>query len=123
VFALTHAVNSRVYEEADIAGEACPATTLGITLHNRIVRKNAWTMVSGTSVCRDGLGNAGKRSMIACAPKKDMEEVLEMKNAGRKPSHGATKGRDRKSTRNKHELVRQELDNTHCDSPTMASPP
>jgi hypothetical protein len=115
MFTRTHAVNSRVYEEAAIAGEACPATTLGITLHNRIVRKNAWTMVSGTSVCRDGLGNAGKRSTSACAPKKDMEEVLEMKNAGRKPSHGATRERDQRSTRNKHELVRStgERDNMH----------
>jgi hypothetical protein len=89
MFTRTHAVNSRVYEEAAIAGEACAATTLGITLHNRIVRKNAWTMVSGTSVYRDGLGKVGKRSASACAPTKHMEEVLEMKNAGRKPSHGA----------------------------------
>lgn len=108
MFIRTHAVNSRVYEEVPMAGEACSATTLGITLHNKIVRKNAWTMVSGTSVCRDGLGNVGKRSTSACAPKKDKEEVLEMKNAGRKPSHGATKERNRKSTRNKHELVRRE---------------
>ena len=91
MFTRTHAVKSKVYEEAAIAGEACPATTLGITLHNRIVRKNAWTIVSGISVCKDGLGNVGKRSTSACAPRKDMEEVLEMKNAGRKPSHGATK--------------------------------
>jgi len=27
---------------------------------------------------RDGLGNVGKRSTSACAPKKDMEEVFEM---------------------------------------------
>jgi len=108
MFTHTHAVSSRVYEEAAIAGEACPATTLGITSHNKIVRKNAWTMVNGTSVCRDGLGNVGKRSMSAWAPRKDMEEVLEMKNAGRKPSQGATIERDRKSTRNKRELVRRE---------------
>ena len=108
MFIRTHAVNSRVYEEVPMAGEACSATTLGITLHNKIVRKNAWTMVSGTSVCRDGLGNAGKRSTSACAPRKDMEEVLEMKNAGRKPSHGAAIERNRKSTHNKHELVRRE---------------
>ena len=123
MFTRTHAVNSRVYEEAATAGEACPATTLGITLHNRIVRKNAWTMVSGTSVCRDGLGNVGKRSTSAWAPTKDMEEVLEMKNAGRKPSHGATRKRDQKSTRNKHELVRHYSVIIRIDAPTMASPP
>jgi hypothetical protein len=65
-------------------------------------------MVSGTSVCRDGLGNVGKRSTSACAPKKDMEEVLEVKNAGRKPSHGATRERDRRGTHNEHELGRQD---------------
>ena len=102
----TQALSNKVYEEAAIAGEACPATTLGITLHNRIVRKNAWTMVSGTSVCRDALGNAGKRSTRACAPKNVMEEVLDTKNAGRRPSQGATRESDRKSTRNNHELVR-----------------
>ena len=123
MFTRTHAVNSRVYEEAATAGEACPATTLGIILHNRIVRKNAWTMVSGTSVCRDGLGNVGKRSTSAWAPTKEMEEVLEMKNAGRKPSHGATRERNPKSTRNKHELARHYSVTIRIDIPTMASPP
>ena|SRR6267154_131501 len=122
MFTRTHAVNSRVYEEAAIAGEACPATTLGITLHNRIVRKNAWTIVSGTSVYRDGLGNVGRRSTSACAPTKDMEEVLEMKNAGRKPSHGATR-RENVIERSPTVSSTGEHDNTHHDAPTMASPP
>jgi hypothetical protein len=59
---LTQAVSKSVKEEAATAGEALLATTFGITLHSRIVRKNAWTTVRGTSVCRDGGGNEGKRS-------------------------------------------------------------
>jgi len=78
----TQAVNSNVNDEAATAGEACPATTLGITLQSRIERKNAWTIVRGTSVWRDWLGKVGKRSTSTCAPKNRMEEVLERKNDG-----------------------------------------
>ena len=96
---LTQAVSNRVCEEAATAGEACPATILGITLHNRVVRNNAWTIVSGTSVCRDGLGTVGKRSTSACAPKNVKEDVLDRKNAGCRPSQGAMIEIDRKASR------------------------
>jgi len=81
-FGMIQEVNSSVNDEAATAGEACPATTLGITLQSRIERKNAWTIVSGISVWRDRLGKVGKRSTSTCVPKNRVEEVLETKNDG-----------------------------------------
>jgi hypothetical protein len=53
-------------------------------------------MVRGTSVCRDGGGNEGKRSTSTWAPRNDNEEVFDMKNEGCRPSQGA-EGVDAKS--------------------------
>lgn len=50
---------TQVVSKSITAGEALLAATLGITLHNRIEWKNAWTMVRGTLVCREGGGNEG----------------------------------------------------------------
>jgi len=85
---LTQAVSKSVREEAATTGEALLAATLGITLHNRIERKNEWTMVRGTLVCREGGGNEGKKSASTWAPKND-NEVLDMKNEGCRLSEGA----------------------------------
>ena len=120
---LTQADSNKVCEEAATSGEACPATILGITLHNRVVRKSAWTMVSGTSVCRDGLGNVGKRSTSACAPKNVKEDVLDTKNAGCRPSQGATVERDQKTSRQNTLVHPSEGDGGNRDAPTIASPP
>ena len=62
-----------------------------ITLHNRIEQKNAWTMVRGTSVCREGGGNEGKKSTSTWTPQNDNEEALNMKNEGCGPSKSAAR--------------------------------
>lgn len=128
---LTQAVSNSVCEEPATTGETCPATILGITLHNRVTRKKAWTMVSGTSVWRDGLGNVGKRSMSACAPTNVKEDVFDTKNDGCRPSQGATRTRS-KGTRGRTRVRRvQQVISTNIpggsdgnrDTPTIASPP
>ena len=73
---------TQVVSKSITAGEALLAATLGIILYNRIEWKNAWTMVRGTLVCREGGGNKGKKSTSTWTPKNDNEEVLNMKNEG-----------------------------------------
>lgn len=51
-------------------------------------------MVRGTSVCRDGVGNEGKKSTSTWAPKNDNEEVFDMKNEGCRPSQGAARANE-----------------------------
>jgi len=122
---LTQEVSKSVKEEAATAGEALLATTLGITLHNRIARKNAWTMVRGTSVCRDGGGNEGKRSTSTWAPKNDNEEVFDMKNEGCRPSQGAADevGRRKGSAISQYKKILRRVTMESRDLPTIASPP
>lgn len=90
----TKAVSSRLYGDVAIAGEACPATALGITLHNNIVRWNAWSTVRGSSVFMDSLGTVGNKSISACAPKNIVGVVPETRNEGCRPSHGAAAEHD-----------------------------
>lgn len=88
-FGMIKAVSSRVYGDVATAGEACPATTLGTTLHNNIVRWSAWSMVRGSSVRTERLGIVGNKSTNACALENIAGEVPETRNEGCKPSHGA----------------------------------
>jgi hypothetical protein len=90
----TKAVSSRLYGDVAMAGEACPATALGITLHNNIVRWNAWSMVRGSSVFMDTLGTVGNKSTSACALKNIVGIVPETRNEGCRPSHGAATEHD-----------------------------
>jgi hypothetical protein len=90
----TKAVSSRLYGDVATAGEACPATALGITLHNNIVRWNAWRMVRGSSVFMDCLGTVGNKSTSACPLKNIVGIVPETRNEGCRPSHGAATEHD-----------------------------
>jgi hypothetical protein len=102
-----------------MSGEACPATTLGITLHNRIIRKSAWVMVRGISVNRDGLGTIGNRSTITCAPRFSIGPVPNRKNEGRRPSHGATQDQ----AKEKEGQISEDGGKSNRNAPAMASPP
>jgi len=88
-FGMIKAVSSRLYGDVATAGEACPATAFGMTLHNNIVRWNAWAMVKGSSVFMDRLGTVGNKSTSACALRNIVEVVPETTNEGCRPSHGA----------------------------------